>query len=170
MTERPLKNVAASVRQRLMNSAKASGRPFQEVLQYFAMERFLYRLSQSPHAERFILKGALLFNLWGAPSSRPTRDIDLLGLLNNRVDTLVPVFRDVCQLAVELDGLVYAVANDPIKQTQWKGFVRKSRLAIAPADFPMVVAALGNFLRPLAVAITTGQQFALTWHPSGLWQ
>ena len=65
MTERPLKNVAASVRQRLMNSAKASGRPFQEVLQYFAMERFLYHLSQSPHAERFILKGALLFNLWG---------------------------------------------------------------------------------------------------------
>jgi len=46
-----------------MNSAKASGRPFQEVLQYFAMERFLYRLSLSPHAERFILKGALLFNL-----------------------------------------------------------------------------------------------------------
>jgi hypothetical protein len=80
------------------------------------------------------------------------------------------VFRDVCQLAVELDGLVYAVETDPIKQTQWKGFVRKSRLAIAPADFPMVVAALGNFLRPLAVAITTGQQFALTWHPSGLWQ
>jgi len=87
VTERPLKNVAASVRQRLMNSAKALGRPFQEVLQYFAMERFLYRLSQSQHAERFILKGALLFNLWGAPSSRPTRDIDLLGRLNNSVDT-----------------------------------------------------------------------------------
>ncbi len=69
MTERPLKNVAASVRQRLMNSAKASGRPFQEVLQYFAMERFLYRLSQSPHAERFILKGALLFNLCFAMSA-----------------------------------------------------------------------------------------------------
>lgn len=119
MTERPLKNVAASVRQRLMNSAKGSGRPFQEVLQYFAMERFLYRLSQSPHAERFILKGALLFNLWGAPSSRPTRDIDLLGRLNNSADALVSVFRDVCQLAVEPDGLVFAVetvAGQTIKE------------------------------------------------------
>jgi hypothetical protein len=109
VTERPLKNVAASVRQWLMNSAKASGRPFQEVLQYFAMERFLCRLSHSPHAERFILKGALLFNLWGAPSSRPTRDIDLPGRLNNSVNALVQVFRDVCQLAVEPDGLVFAV-------------------------------------------------------------
>jgi len=53
VTERPLKNVAASVRQRLMNSAKASGRPFQEVLQYFATERFLYRLSQSPTTRPF---------------------------------------------------------------------------------------------------------------------
>jgi hypothetical protein len=95
VTEWPIKNVAASVRHRLMNSAKASGRPFQEVLQYFAMERFLYRLSQSSHAERFILKGSLLFNLWGAPSSRPTRDIDLLGRLNNSVNALVQVFRDV---------------------------------------------------------------------------
>ena len=67
-------------------------------------------------------------------------------------------------------ALTAAVANDPIKHTQWKGFVRKSRLEIAPADFPVVVAALRNFLGPLAVAITTGQEFALTWHPSGLWQ
>ena len=83
MTDRPIHNVAASVRQRLMNRAKASGRPFQEVLQYFAMERFLYRLSKSPHSDRFILKGALMFTVWGAPASRPTRDIDLLAHLNN---------------------------------------------------------------------------------------
>ena len=81
MTDRPIQNVAASVRQRLMNTAKASGRPFQEVLQYFAMERFLYRLSKSPHGDRFILKGALMFTVWGAPASRPTRDIDLLAYL-----------------------------------------------------------------------------------------
>ncbi len=107
MTNRPLRNVAASVRQRLQNNAKDSGRPFQEVLQYFAMERFLYRLAQSPHSERFILKGALMFNIWGAPVSRPTRDIDLLARLNNDVDTLVSVMQDVCGQTVEPDGLVF---------------------------------------------------------------
>ena len=54
------KNLPASVRQRLQNHAKEAGRPFQEVLQYFAMERFLYRLAQSHHADKFILKGAVL--------------------------------------------------------------------------------------------------------------
>jgi hypothetical protein len=77
MTKRRVTNVAASVRQRLQNVARTTGRPFQEVLQYFAMERFLYRLSQSTHSDRFVLKGALMFNVWRAPASRPTKDIDL---------------------------------------------------------------------------------------------
>ena len=55
------KNLPASDRQRLTNKAKETNRPFQELLQYFAMERFLYRLAQSPHAGKFILKGALMF-------------------------------------------------------------------------------------------------------------
>lgn len=67
-------NLPASVRQRLTNKAKETRRPFQELLQYFALERYLYRLGQSPHAEKFILKGALLFTAWGGPLSRPTRD------------------------------------------------------------------------------------------------
>jgi len=53
-----VKNMGASVRQRLLNYAKASGRPFAEVLQYYAMERFLYRLSVSPHGGKFLLKGS----------------------------------------------------------------------------------------------------------------
>ncbi len=64
---RPPRDVAASVRGRLRDAARASGRPFQEVLEYYAMERFLYRLAQSPHAGRFVLKGALMFRAWGAP-------------------------------------------------------------------------------------------------------
>jgi hypothetical protein len=67
-------------------------------------------------------------------------------------------------------ALTATFANDPIKQTQWKGFVRKSRLAIAPAEFPVAVEALGHFLGPLAAALATGQEFALTWRPSGPWQ
>jgi hypothetical protein len=57
-----VKNMSASVRQRLLNYARVSGRPFAEVLQYYAMERFLYRLSASPHVATFTLKGALLFD------------------------------------------------------------------------------------------------------------
>ena len=57
MKHRKVTNVAASVRQRLLNEARATNRPFNELLQYFAMERFLYRLSKSPHGEQFVLKG-----------------------------------------------------------------------------------------------------------------
>ena len=73
------RNVGASVRQRLLNKARAESRPFQELLQYYAMERFLYRLAQSPHARHFVLKGALLLTAWRAPFSRPTMGIDLAG-------------------------------------------------------------------------------------------
>ncbi len=58
MKERNIKDIAASVHQRLLNMAKESSRPFNELLQYFAIERFIYRLSKSPHADRFILKVA----------------------------------------------------------------------------------------------------------------
>lgn len=61
------RDIAASARQRLLNQAHAKERPFQELLQYFAIERFLYRLSQSRYAERFVLKGALLLTAWRAP-------------------------------------------------------------------------------------------------------
>jgi hypothetical protein len=111
--------MAASVRHRLQETARASGRPFQEVLEYYAMERFLYRLARSPQAGRFVLKGALLFRAWGAPAARPTRDIDLLAHLENTVEVIVPVFRDVCGLAVEPDGMVFdpaTVAGAVIKE------------------------------------------------------
>jgi len=113
------KNLPASVRQRLTNKAKASARPFQEVLQYFAMERFLYRLSQSRHADKFVLKGALMFTAWGAPASRPTKDIDLLGRMDNEVEAVVNLMREVCGQAVEPDGLVFdveSVAGQAIKE------------------------------------------------------
>ncbi len=107
MTDRKIKNLAASVRQKLQNVARSTGRPFQEVLLYYAMERFLYRLSQSPHVDRFVLKGALMFNVWRAPKSRPTKDIDLLGRMENNIEALVVLTRDVCRQSVEPDGLVF---------------------------------------------------------------
>lgn len=107
MTVDVVKNMGASVRQRLLNYAKANERPFAEVLQYYAMERFLYRLSVSSHVETFTLKGALLLTAWQAPISRPTMDIDLLGRTDNAVDTIVTVMREISQTAVADDGIVF---------------------------------------------------------------
>jgi hypothetical protein len=67
----PASNIAASIHQRILNKAVAEKRPFNELLQYYAIERFLYRLGQSPYCKRFVLKGALVFLAWQAPSPGP---------------------------------------------------------------------------------------------------
>ena len=103
----PPRNAPGSVRQRLMNQAKSERRLFGELLQYFAMERFLYRLSRSPHAERFILKGALMLRVWRSAEFRPTMDIDLLGRTRNEEANIVAHIRDILLVDVEADGLVF---------------------------------------------------------------
>lgn len=111
MTKRQYKNIGASIRQRLLSKARETGRPFSELLQYFAMERFLYRLSKSSYADNFILKGALMLTVWEAPLTRPTMDIDFLGRIENSVETLVKVTREICQQEVEPDGIVFDVTE-----------------------------------------------------------
>lgn len=102
-----VKNISASVHQRLLNKAKESSRPFNELLQYFAIERFIYRLSKSPHANSFILKGALMFSAWCGPASRPTMDIDLLGKIDNRLEVITAAIKDACSIDVEADGIAF---------------------------------------------------------------
>ena len=99
--------VSASVRQRLLNLARSDRRPFGELLQYFAMERFLYRLSESAHADRFILKGALMLQAWHSPTIRPTMDIDLLGRTSSAEAELAQQLRDILTVPVEPDGLAF---------------------------------------------------------------
>ena len=101
----PARDVAASVRQRLLNKARSDHRPFGELLQYFAMERFLYRLSLSEHNERYILKGALMLQVWGSSEIRPTMDIDLLGSTHNEEADAVSQVRDMLNVDVQEDGL-----------------------------------------------------------------
>jgi len=106
--KRPLKDVAASIHQRLLNKAKESGRTFNELLQYYSMERFLYRMSKSAYTEQFVLKGALMLMVWEAPFIRPTRDIDFLGLMENSQNAVDKVIREVCIQNVEKpDGLSF---------------------------------------------------------------
>jgi len=109
--KRSPKNIVASVRQRLLDKARETGRPFNEVLQYFAMERFLYRLSKSPYADSFVLKGALMLTVWEAPLTRPTLDIDLLGRIDNRIETIVRVTREICHQEVEPGGVAFDIAT-----------------------------------------------------------
>lgn len=86
MTVKNISNLAASVQARLQNHARASKRPFQELLQYYAMERFLYRLSTTPYRARFVLKGALMLHVWDAPRARATKDLDFLGRVDNSLE------------------------------------------------------------------------------------
>ena len=100
-------NVAASVHHRLLNHAKENGRPFNEVLQYFGMERFLHRLSKTSHAESFVLKGALLFRVWNTPDTRATRDIDFLAFTDNEIEVLTATVHEICSIECPDDGLIF---------------------------------------------------------------
>ncbi|MCB9779182.1 MAG: nucleotidyl transferase AbiEii/AbiGii toxin family protein [Alphaproteobacteria bacterium] len=110
MTDRRLTNVAASVRQRLLNRAKAEGRVFQELATLYVMERFLYRLGRSPHAEHFVLKGGLMTLTWAGEHARLTRDIDLLGRGASTVDAVVKRVRDVLSVEAD-DGVRFDVGS-----------------------------------------------------------
>ena len=107
MNKGEIKDISSSIHQRLLNKAKETDRPFNELLQYFAMERFLYRLSKSSFKERLILKGALMLIYWEAPISRPTMDIDLLGLLDSEVAAIVSIMKEICRQEVTDDGIVF---------------------------------------------------------------
>lgn len=101
------RNLAHSIHQKLLNEAKHTGRPFNELLQYYAMERLLYRLSCSSHGGKFILKGALLLAAWRGPMYRPTQDIDLLGQISNDPAAIIAAFQDICRQKVQSDGLTF---------------------------------------------------------------
>jgi hypothetical protein len=100
------RNLAASVRARLKQHADATKQDFNLTLTHYGLERLLYRLSVSPHADNYLLKGALLFSLWYDQPHRPTRDADLLGFGPDDVDSAVSAFREICRIAVE-DGIAF---------------------------------------------------------------
>ncbi len=103
-------DLAASVRARLLNIAKAEQSDFNAVLVRYALERFLYRLGQSAHADHFVLKGAMLFNLWYAMPHRPTRDVDLLGFGASDLESIAQTFRQIVSVSAA-DGMVFDAAS-----------------------------------------------------------
>lgn len=110
-----MSNSAASIRARLLNVAKAQGVDFNQVLVRFALERILYRLTQSPYADRFLLKGALLFTLWYDMPHRATRDADLLGFGASDLESVAQIFREIAAVAVD-DGIVFDPASVSVEE------------------------------------------------------
>ena len=114
----PVANRIASIRQRLLDRARMRGEDFQLVLDRYAVERLLYRLSISPHREQFLLKGALLFALWFDQPHRPTRDADLLGFGPPDPERLAGLIAELCAIKDD-DGLrfdVGSMAVEPIRE------------------------------------------------------
>ncbi len=105
MNDRRGKNIAVSVRDRLLNLARERGEDFQLTLTRYGLERLLYRLGKSKYRDLFVLKGAMLFMLWGDQSHRPTRDVDFLGFGDSSETGLRTVFRELCEIPVEDDGI-----------------------------------------------------------------
>lgn len=108
-------DLAASVRARLLNIAKAEQTDFNSVLVRYALERFLYRLGQSAHVDHFVLKGAMLFNLWYAMPHRPTRDVDLLGFGPSDLQSITQAFREIVSVVAE-DGIVFDAASVRVEE------------------------------------------------------
>ena len=108
MSGSPAAGLAHSVQARLKNTATLAGRPFVELLELYAVERFLHRLGRSPHRGRFVLKGALLLRQWLGAQSRPTRDIDLLGPVDLDADALRAAIVDILRAEVEDDAVTFA--------------------------------------------------------------
>jgi Nucleotidyl transferase AbiEii toxin, Type IV TA system len=119
MKPEPKRNLPASVRQRLLTLSKRRKEPFDLMLVRYGIERLLYRLSRSPHAEKFLLKGAMLFAIWSDGTHRPTRDVDLLGFGPRGDEVLKAIFTDLCRLETEPDGLTFlpdSVSAAPIRE------------------------------------------------------
>lgn len=157
MTKRP-KDIGASVRARLLRLAQERGEDFQLVLTRYANERLLYRLANSRHASRFVLKGAALFTLWTGKAHRATRDLDLLGFGDPTEAHLRGVFADVLADGASNDGVVFDAASlevGPIREEQEYGGVRVvvvARIAAAKVRLQVDIG-FGDAITPDAAVV-----------------
>ena len=159
MKRKPPTDLAASVRERLRQLAGARGQELQLVLTRYGVERFLYRLSRTPAGERFILKGAVLFYIWEGEIPRPTRDVDFLGYGDASPKAVAAVFREVCGVLVEPDGLSFMMSSvraAEIRDRQEYGGVRvKLTAMLGKARVPLQIdVGFGDAVTPRAEEAT----------------
>ncbi len=135
-------NIAASVRQRLLNLTRRDQRIFDVVLVTFALERLIYRLAMSPYRDKFVLKGGMLVTMWTADPGRFTRDIDFLAFDQHDQEKLKSVFADILSIDGG-DGLSFDVARlqaSPIREEQIYGGVRlKTKAFLDKTQIPITI-------------------------------
>ena len=158
MTKKKPTNTAASVRARLLNVAKQGGEDFHYVLTRYALERLLVRLARSAHRDAFLLKGAMLFRAWSPTLHRPTKDLDLLGNGAPDLDRLAAIFRHLCGVQVEDDGVTFdpkGVAAQRIKEdADYEGVRVTMRASIGTAKLDLQIdIGFGDAVTPEATEI-----------------
>lgn len=161
MSRPQAQGLAQSIQARLKNEAKARGKPFTELLELFAIERFLHRLGSSSQRERFVLKGALLLRTWIGADTRPTRDIDLLGGPDLEPAELRRLLQEVVDVKVEDDGIVLlaeTLSVQPIRrESPVHGLRAKLDGQIGNARLRYQIdVGLGDAVYPPAVAVVPG--------------
>ncbi len=142
MPKQPIQNMGASVRARLLNISRERNQTFQLVLTYYVLERLLYRLSQTKHRDRFILKGAMLLTKWFDDPLRPTQDLDLLGFGDDDPKEMVNTFREISAVPFN-DGVIFdieAVEIDRIREELEYGGLRiKTNATVDKARIRVVI-------------------------------
>jgi predicted nucleotidyltransferase component of viral defense system len=149
----PKKNVAESVRARLLNLSKERGDEFHLTLADYVIERFLYRLGQSPLRDRFVLKGAVLFRVWMGQFHRPTKDLDLLGRGSSELSEVADAIRAVCLIEAS-DGVVFdldAMKAERIREgADYEGVRIRFRAELAAAQIPLQIdVGFGDAITPM---------------------
>lgn len=154
----PPNEAEQSFRQRLLDISRQRNEDFQFVLMRFALERLLYRLASSRYADRFVLKGAFLFEIWMDQPYRPTKDLDLLGFGNGSPVRMARIFADICKVDVEPDGLFFdakSIAISEIRENQdYDGLRVKLMASLGNARIPLQIdIAFGDTITPAACKV-----------------
>lgn len=155
---KPCKNLAASIRQRLLNIAREQNVEFQLILTRFALERFLYRLSQSTYSNDFVLKGAMLFQVWGGAMHRPTRDLDLLSFGEPDIAYFTSTIREICAQDLSNDGVLFqadSVLLERIKEEdEYQGLRATIIATLDTARIPLQIdIGFGDSVIPMPLSI-----------------
>jgi predicted nucleotidyltransferase component of viral defense system len=142
MTREAAKNPTASIRARLLALAQSKGQDYQRVLSRYAIERFLYRLGESTHRDKFAIEGATLFTLWTGDTHRPTNDLDLPGWGSSAIREVEETIRAICKVEGD-DGILFdgeSVEGTRIREEdEYEGVRVKFHAVPAGARIPMQV-------------------------------
>jgi predicted nucleotidyltransferase component of viral defense system len=152
---RPPRNVAASARDRLLERSRKTREDFQFLLHRYAAERFLYRLGKSSHRDRYVLKGAMLFPLWGGSIYRGTRDLDFTGYGSSEAADALATMQEVCAVPVAEDGLVFdagTLTAEAIRDAaEYNGLRIRFQALLGVARVPIQIdIGFGNAIEPPA--------------------